>query len=179
MKSSFTKRSNAGFTLLEMLVVSAIIALLSSSIFAAVSIARRKANDTRRVADLASLRTALESFSTDRGRYPSTGGSWRSQCNAWGGYDPEDVIPGLVPSYVPALPRDPMMSKTASICCYTYASDGTDYKLLIHACTSADYPSQPQLIDPARDGGTDSCTIDGTPSSVWSWAIYSAGAQCW
>lgn len=66
-----TKHSSVrGFTLIELLVVIAILGLLASIIFAQLAVARTKAVDTRKKADMASLRTAIRSFHLDKGRMP-------------------------------------------------------------------------------------------------------------
>lgn len=59
-----------GFTLLELLIVVAIVALLSSLGAVTVSKQRKKANDARRRADIHELQVALEGYYTDHQRYP-------------------------------------------------------------------------------------------------------------
>lgn len=65
-----TPPSTRGFTLIELLVVIAILGLLASIIFAQLAVARTKAVDTRKKADLSSIRTAIRSFHLDKGRMP-------------------------------------------------------------------------------------------------------------
>ena len=63
----------AGFTLVELLVVIAIIGLLAAVVVAAVSPARVKARDSRRIADVKSLQTAIELCKdTNNGNAPDT-----------------------------------------------------------------------------------------------------------
>lgn len=166
---------SSGFTLIELLVVVAIIGLLSSVVLASLNNARAKAKDTRRVADLKQMQLALELYHSDNNAYPVA--AWRSQCAAWGSVAADDVIPSLVPAHMPMFPTDPDMNAAANDCCYIYNSNGTDYKLLAHSCSKANYGSQPTFIDPRRDGGAANCTVDG--SAIWSWAVYTAGAACW
>ncbi len=52
--------NNKGFTLIEMLVVIAIIGLLSSVVVIGLGGARSKARDARRIADVRSIQSALE-----------------------------------------------------------------------------------------------------------------------
>lgn len=59
-----------GFTLIELLVVIAIIALLSTLAVVALSSARQKSRDAKRLSDMKQLSTALELYFNDQGSYP-------------------------------------------------------------------------------------------------------------
>lgn len=59
-----------GFTLIELLVVIAIIGLLSTLAVVALGSAREKARDSKRLADLKQVQTALELYYTDNNAYP-------------------------------------------------------------------------------------------------------------
>ena len=61
---------NKGFTLIELLVVIAIIGLLSTLAVIALSNARQKSRDSRRVSDIKQIQSALELFYNDAGKYP-------------------------------------------------------------------------------------------------------------
>lgn len=166
-----------GFTLIELLVVIAIIGMLSSVVLASLNTARAKSKDARRIADMKQISIALELYFDSNRAYPSTSGAWRSQCAGWGSYTANNVIPGLTPTFIPAIPSDPDMSVPVNTCCYLYQSNGTNFKFLAYNCPSAAYTSQVQLYDPARDGGSNACLIDG--SSPSSWSIHSPGGCSW
>ena len=68
------KFESAGFTLIELLVVIAIIALLASIVLVALNSAREKSRESRRVADVTQIATALELYYNDYGGYPSQTG---------------------------------------------------------------------------------------------------------
>ncbi|MFA6485850.1 MAG: prepilin-type N-terminal cleavage/methylation domain-containing protein [Candidatus Magasanikbacteria bacterium] len=63
-----------GFTLIELLVVIAIIGLLSTLAVVALGQARLKARDSKRLADLKQVQTALELYYTDNNAYPTGSG---------------------------------------------------------------------------------------------------------
>jgi general secretion pathway protein G len=64
------KLNKKGFTLVELLVVIAIIDLLSTLAIVALSSARQKARDSKRMSDLRQIQTALELYYTDHNQYP-------------------------------------------------------------------------------------------------------------
>jgi general secretion pathway protein G len=64
-----------GFTLIELLVVIAIIGLLSTLAVVALNSARQKSRDSKRVADIKQIQTALELYFADAGYYPQTNSS--------------------------------------------------------------------------------------------------------
>lgn len=60
-----------GFTLIELLVVIGIIGILAVVVIAAMSSARGKARDDKRISDIRSMMVALELFYSDNARYPT------------------------------------------------------------------------------------------------------------
>jgi general secretion pathway protein G len=67
------KPKRCGFTLLEVLAVLAIVAILIGLGSKGYSIARRHAKESRALADLELLRTALDEYRVEYGRYPLSG----------------------------------------------------------------------------------------------------------
>ncbi len=89
--TTLTKKSIKGFTLIELLVVIAIIGLLSTIVAAPVQSARKKAKDTKKVAEIKQLQTALANFANDNSQFPAGGlGS--------------TTLTNLQPTYMPSIP---------------------------------------------------------------------------
>jgi prepilin-type N-terminal cleavage/methylation domain-containing protein len=170
--------SRRAFTLIELLVVISIIGLLSTIAVVSLGASKIKARDTRRKADFVQISKALELYYDDNGSYPNTSGGWHGSCSSYGSYPDAYVdsthdawVPGLTPTYMKILPRDPSNNKAPSgppcsgnniLACYVYVSDGIDYKLIAH-CTPETYTAGDQFIDPIRP--------------TWAYAISTPGAN--
>jgi len=109
MISSNLIKNKKGFTLIELLVVISIIGILSSVVIATLNIARTKARDTRRLADMDQLVKAINTYYVDNGFYPTCGGSDPDVCATVGTYTvtPVNNMLDIVPTYVSAMPADP------------------------------------------------------------------------
>lgn len=76
-----------GFTLIEIVVVIAIMAVLTVILYASFGASRTQSNDQKRVADISSIQLGLEQFFQKNGRYP-------------------EQLAELVPMYIPEIPKD-------------------------------------------------------------------------
>jgi prepilin-type N-terminal cleavage/methylation domain-containing protein len=93
-----------GFTLIELLVVIAIIGILAAMVTVSVTSARAKARDARRLADVKTLKNAIDQYYLQNGKYPiigsETGVVYCNQTQSM--QDLMDVIiaglPGVYPS---------------------------------------------------------------------------------
>ena len=95
-----------GFTLIELIVVIAIVGILTTLAVANVASSIKRARDSERINSLKQLQTALELYYQDHGSYPSTGTlppfkQWRSGRS--GGF----WIPELTAKYIKEMPLDP------------------------------------------------------------------------
>ncbi len=95
--TKLTKQSIKGFTLIELLVVIAIIGLLSTIVAAPIQSARKKAKDTRKLADLRQMQTSLANYANDNGSYPSGTTTAAYNSTLLG-------ILALAPQYIQSLP---------------------------------------------------------------------------
>jgi len=113
------------FTIIELIVVIAIIAVLSGIVLSSVNQFRSKARDARRKADLVSIKKALLIYALDHNNtLPTSGFGWTNGGNGWatngsngstcyGGGDLEDILDGTDPDtpdpknlYI-RMPKDP------------------------------------------------------------------------
>jgi general secretion pathway protein G len=93
---------NKGFTLIELLTVVAIIGIITAASATILNPAGQlaKARDAERKAELQQIRSALELYRSDNGRYPITSDWVYSNAgDSW--------IPGLTPNYLKTVPKDP------------------------------------------------------------------------
>ncbi|HTK04308.1 MAG TPA: type II secretion system protein [Candidatus Eisenbacteria bacterium] len=129
-----------GFTLIELLVVIAIIGILSTLAVVALNSARQKSRDSKRVADIKQMTTALELYYADASGYPvaatavelGTGsqlslctGGWKAAC-AMG----DTTYMGLVPQK--PSPQDGTCNATSTLPSNMYqytAADTTTYTI--------------------------------------------------
>ncbi len=182
-------RKKGGFTFIELMVAISIIGVLMTIVVAGGSAARKSARVAQRVSDIKKVQGALDLYYANNKSYPSTSGAHRGVCpsyNGGGAYTTNNglVIPGLAPQYINQVPADPQTSASNDSNCYLYISNGTDYAFIIHQVTElsdgsagATYAKYPELIDPARDSGSNSALVDG--SVVWAWKVSSPGGIGW
>ncbi len=74
----------AGFTLVELLIVIAIIGILSTMAVVNLSAAKSKARDAQRIQDIKAIQIALELYYADNDRYPSS-----QDCGSVGATNPD------------------------------------------------------------------------------------------
>lgn len=112
-------KNKKGFTLIELLVVIAIIGLLSTLAVVALTSARQKARDSKRVADMKQLQTAMELVFSQNGKYTIDGVT----CGAPKAVSDLGCAKSPLTDYLPnvAVMKDP--SKPAALC--TAASAAT------------------------------------------------------
>ena len=95
-----------GFTLIEILIVVAIIGILASVVLVGLGPTQKRARDTRRISDLRNIQTGLELYYNANGKYPAAG---------TGNTVPRTALLTVTSN----IPHDPSNSTKE----YTYATD--------------------------------------------------------
>jgi prepilin-type N-terminal cleavage/methylation domain-containing protein len=124
------RNKNKGFTLIEMLVVIAVIGLLAALILVGLSSFRVRGRDTRRIADVKEVQNGLELYYMKNGHYPIVSGTTPN--DRWSNLtlqltDPQENL-GItqVPQDPNHNPSDPNNSPS-----YDYASDAAGQHYVI------------------------------------------------
>jgi len=147
-------KAKRGFTLVEILVVIAIIGILASIVLASLSTARAKGRDAKRVSDLKEVQLALELYYDSNGSYPLT---------IYG--SPSPLVSG---GYISVMPIDP----NAGACvndgdpgCYKYVALNSSNCGI--SCTSATSYHLAALLESSNLSATgsdsDACPIGSGP----------------
>jgi len=110
-------KKNYGFTLIEVLIVIAIIGIITLAVIFSIMQNLAKSRDTKRKADIARIKTALEDYYADNQEYPTA--NLLDSCSS------SELSP-----YLSSLPCDP---KTKQPYCYIYDANapvGQNFRLL-------------------------------------------------
>ncbi|HEY5221339.1 MAG TPA: prepilin-type N-terminal cleavage/methylation domain-containing protein [Candidatus Paceibacterota bacterium] len=157
-----------GFTLIEILIVVAIIAILASVVLVGLGPTQSLGRDARRVSDVHETINGLELYYNKQGSYPVAGASWNAMGTALTGASVG----------VNSIPNDPTTSKN-----YVYATDaaGTFYVVaaLLENGTGGSWngysaPTNHTTVTVATPGITvaqmtaaTGCTAAGTPANQY------------
>src|SRR3989344_4357286 len=148
-----------GFTLIEILIVVAIIALLATIVLVGVGSFRSRGRDARRISDLNNVRNVLELHFSKTGTYPNVA--------TWALLEAGINAAAIGVSY---LPHDPTTGWDYGYC--TPAGDTSQYTIAAHledgsnpALTqNPSFPCSPALLAGTPDAGV-ACSVKGVAAT--------------
>lgn len=144
------KRSRQGFTIVELLLVIAVIAILAAIVTVAYRGIQDRARNAKRETDLSNLQKIIETYKIQNGAYPQTTAqspaNWhsvdvRTDSNCFNGSQNTDWIPGI--NTLPQSTPNPGGGVDGTGGCYLYASNGVQY--ILSAWNMVDTPQTSKL----------------------------------
>jgi prepilin-type N-terminal cleavage/methylation domain-containing protein len=153
-------RRHAGFTIVELIVVVAIIAVLAAVVIFNIFAARSRARDVARRVSIGELEKALEVYYSEHQAYPIT--SYAPNCSTNGAVgwvltyqnaQNQNWIPGLVSQYIAQLPQ-PLTTQNCfyvGLTMYGYKScDGNNYRIIYNCAMENPITNADKLYDSTR-----------------------------
>lgn len=139
------RRRERGFTLLELIIVVAIIGILATIAMPAMKDIPRRANEAVLRTNLRTIRDVIDQYYGDKGRYPPS-------------------LQALVEAgYFRSLPKDPITKSTET---WTPVLEETNADNPPDTGTgTGDDPQQPGITD--VHSGSPALALDGTPYATW------------
>ena len=104
------RKPQAGFTIVELLIVIVVIAVLAAISIVAYNGVQSRARDAERRTEMASIEKALELYHLDNGGYPTCSNTTYTAGGTLSGCFLDSIESSLVPKYLSSLPRDPINS---------------------------------------------------------------------
>ena len=139
-------KNQAGFTLLELLIVIVIIGILAFLVVPGVITAPQKTRDAQRKADLSVIRNALEAYFNDHNAYPLATTTYVPVATN------QTIKAALVPTYIKkAIPDDPKAPKRHYVYKCTAVTNGSCTSFQLEA--SLENSKDPQITDPSFPNG--------------------------
>lgn len=172
-------KSTPGFTLVELLIVIAIIGLLATLAIVSLTTAQRKARDTKRIADLNQLQNAVELYYSENAAYPDSNVATTDTWSEFG---------TVIGPYITNVPIDPTNATSGGVAyAYNYGTndDNTEYFIgapledAVHSALNGDDDTAYSQAAPAGWGALDIVSsTDAAPSAVISFDCSVARNYC-
>lgn len=187
-----TRSLRNGFTLIEMLVVIAIIGILAAVIYSGFGEARQDAKNKALRAEMKEVQLAIELYKAQNGQYPAALSGGPSCSSSAGGVDSAQstgcggtpIIVGLIPEFITSLPSHTESDNSNCNIVYQVDSAGDWYKLTAENCyAGASSAANGIQSDDALARCSSVCPASGhcdpdVANFYESYAIYSAGGEC-
>jgi prepilin-type N-terminal cleavage/methylation domain-containing protein len=140
-----------GFTLIEILVVVAIMAVLTAIVYTSFNSAKAGSRDQKRVSDISALQLGLEHYFNANGIYPTS-------------------TAALAPTYIPSVPADPQTNQPYGYFPMTRQS-GSTYCTAYHLWTL--FETKSSYLSSKR--GFNSAAVYAAGSNGWN-GFYTCGS---
>ncbi len=171
MNGRYSQMKTAGFTIVELVVVIAVIGILVTIGTIAYRTIQDKTNFSIVDTDMKSLKAALEKYYNKNGEYPSTASAWR--------YAKRDLptntfLPELVGDYYAGALPDVKVGSQAVLTdnTYAYRSNKVDYKLIRLAPGAT-------TLQTELDGISSSMIDPNAARAARSWGYWTPGGSAW
>ncbi len=177
------KRNTFAFTLIELLVVIAIIGILATVSIVALNNARAKSRDTKRVADVKSIQTALALYYSDKGEYPITLTAGQPLFST--SLDGSGNI--VTSTYISSIPSAPTPADGANCNttnnAFTYSTSSDLQSYVLSTCVSSPPQTQSSSTGPAiyiaDHSQTQPCGKYVISYEGKTYRTVQIGTQCW
>ena len=154
MINIFKVKKQAGFTLIELMVVISIIGVLTGIVLVSMNDTRALARDARRKSDLGQIATAIELYYLNHNSYQIPNSGWNNTGSGW--YNYEDPLDDYDRSIARALSQDggmiPIISDPSG---NVYSSPTQNHAYMFYICQDYGYFVYAKLEKPsAKDLAT-------------------------
>lgn len=171
-------KHQAGFTIVELLIVIVVIGILAAITIVAYNGAQIKARDTARISKVKSIAKAIALYQVDNGRYPAIqdGAGYESTCGSqtenWGHCDRNQTLAALLAPYMTIDPTS-LSNATQGNYYYHYTSQSSDnfqtYGLMVYL----------EGTSGQGDGGYFANAYEVGPKPSYCTATYTGTAANW
>ena len=152
------KQYQRGFTLMELMIVMAVIGILATIIGGSFIQANLKARDAQRKGDLTQIQSSLEAYYGDHHEYPFASNDGMIQGTPWGGVF-QDTTPT---TYMNQLPNDRKQPTIQFF--YITSTDKTKYQLFTHLENDRDKDINLSIV--GKTCGTLQCNYGASSSNT-------------